>query len=146
MITFAWPIRNKSQVNCNSKFKYQKQYYWPFLKGIHRWQVDSPHTGPWIRIFVVNLNKLLYRQWGCRWFDTPWHSWKFGCLATIFVVGGSEFNLSWRSNYKTDDTSGKHISVLIKFAGSVLCDSGSVSVACPRSWRARSLSFGKRYI
>ena len=26
--------------------KYQNQCYWPFVRGIHRWPVDSPHKEP----------------------------------------------------------------------------------------------------
>ena len=26
--------------------KYQSQHYWPFVRGIHQWLVDSPHKGP----------------------------------------------------------------------------------------------------
>ena len=38
-------------------------HYWPFVRGIHRSPVDSPHTGPFMPSFyiscVVKLNKLL---------------------------------------------------------------------------------------
>ena len=26
--------------------KYQSTLYWPFVRGIHRWPVNSPHKGP----------------------------------------------------------------------------------------------------
>ena len=26
--------------------KHQSPYYWPFVRGIHRWPVNSPHKGP----------------------------------------------------------------------------------------------------
>ena len=36
------------------------------------------HKGPVMPIFdipfVVSLNKLLIKQWNCRWFEMPWHS------------------------------------------------------------------------
>ena len=40
--------------------------YWPFVRGIHQWPVNSPHKCQWI-----NLNKRLSKQsWGW-WFETP---------------------------------------------------------------------------
>ena len=49
--------------------------YWPFVRGIHRSPVDSPHKGQWrgALMFSLNcaLNKRLSKQlWGW-WFDTP---------------------------------------------------------------------------
>ena len=29
--------------------------YWPFVRGIHRWPVDSPHKGQWRRDLVFSL-------------------------------------------------------------------------------------------
>ena len=48
--------------------------YWPFVRGIHRSTVNSPHKGPVTRSFDVfldlRLNKRLSKQsWGC-WFET----------------------------------------------------------------------------
>ena len=48
--------------------------YWPFVRGIHRWPVNSPHKGPVTRSFDVFfdmwLNKHLSKQsWGW-WFET----------------------------------------------------------------------------
>ena len=28
------------------------QHYWPFVRGIHRWSVDSPHQGPVLQNFL----------------------------------------------------------------------------------------------
>ena len=49
--------------------------YWPFVRGIHRSPVNSPHKGPVTRSFDVffdlRLNKWLSKQsWGW-WFETP---------------------------------------------------------------------------
>ena len=45
-------------------------YYWPFVRGIHRWPLDSPHNGSVKRsfdiFFTVCLNKLMNKQWSCR--------------------------------------------------------------------------------
>ena len=48
--------------------------YWPFVRGIHRSPVNSPHKGPLTRSFGVffdlRLNKWLSKQsWGL-WFET----------------------------------------------------------------------------
>ena len=29
--------------------------YWPFVRGIHRWPVDSPHKGQWHEALIVPL-------------------------------------------------------------------------------------------
>ena len=46
---------------------------WPFVRGIHRSPVNSPHKGQWrgaLMIFYLRLNKRLSKQsWGW-WFET----------------------------------------------------------------------------
>ena len=49
--------------------------YWPFVRGIHRSAVNSPHKGQWrgasMFVFYLRLNKRLSKQsWGW-WFETP---------------------------------------------------------------------------
>ena len=49
--------------------------YWPFVRGIHRSPVNSPHKGQWRRALIFSLdqrpNKRLSKQsWGW-WFETP---------------------------------------------------------------------------
>ena len=47
--------------------------YWPFVRGIHRSTVNSPHKGQWrgaLMFFYLGLNKRLIKQsWGW-WFET----------------------------------------------------------------------------
>ena len=47
--------------------------YWPFVRGIHRSPVNSPHKGQWRRVdvfFDLHLKKRLSKQlWGW-WFET----------------------------------------------------------------------------
>ena len=45
--------------------------YWPFVREIHRSQVNSPHKGQWRgAVFDLRLNKRLSKQsWGW-WFET----------------------------------------------------------------------------
>ena len=49
--------------------------YWPFVWGIHRWPVNSPHKGQWCGALIFSLscalNKRLSKQsWGW-WFESP---------------------------------------------------------------------------
>ena len=49
-------------------------HHWPFLRGIHRSTVNSPHKGQWrgaLMFLWSALNKRLNKQsWGW-WFETP---------------------------------------------------------------------------
>ena len=55
--------------------------YWPFVRGIHRSPMDSPHKGPvtWALKFSasfdifndISLNKWWNKQSSRRWFDAP---------------------------------------------------------------------------
>ena len=46
---------------------------WPFVWGIYRWPVDSPHkeTATWSLMFCLMLD-CLNKQSSCQWFTTPW--------------------------------------------------------------------------
>ena len=47
--------------------------HWPFVRGIHRSPVNSPHKGLWrgaLRVFYLRLNKRLNKQWCGWWFET----------------------------------------------------------------------------
>ena len=48
--------------------------YWTFVRGIHRWPVNSPPKGQWrgaLLFSLICLNKRLSKQsWGW-WFETP---------------------------------------------------------------------------
>ena len=48
--------------------------YWPFVRGIHQWLVDSPHKAPAVNSSLVSLNNLLNKQWGRQWFKMSWCS------------------------------------------------------------------------
>ena len=49
--------------------------YWPFVWGIHRSPVNSPHKGQWrwasMFFFYLRLNKRLSKQLRRQWFETP---------------------------------------------------------------------------
>ena len=48
--------------------------YWPFVRGIHRSPVNSPHKGQWrgalMLFFYLRPNKRLSKQWWGWWFET----------------------------------------------------------------------------
>ena len=64
-----------SQVRSSSHHHFPR--YWPFVRGIHRSPVDSPHKGQW-------HGALMWRR---RWFETPscslWHHW-IDCLTDTY--------------------------------------------------------------
>ena len=37
-------------------------HYWPFVREIHRWPVDSPHKGPVMRTFGVSIDVSLNKR------------------------------------------------------------------------------------
>ena len=62
--------------------------YWPFVRGIHRSPVNSPHKGPATRSFDVffdlNPNKQLSKQSSRWWFETPLHSlWRHSNIHVV---------------------------------------------------------------
>ena len=79
--------------------------YWPFVRGIHRSPVNSPHKGQWrdIRCFFfhLRLNKRLSKLWWDWWFETPSRSlWRhYNALAI-----SRHSNLLW-----PNDTIWRHI-------------------------------------
>ena len=54
-----------------------------FVRGIHRWPVNSPHTGQWRGSLMFSffcLNKRLSKQSRRRWIETPSCSLYYMCL------------------------------------------------------------------
>ena len=61
--------------------------YWPFVRGIHRSPVISPHKGQWrgdLIFFDMRLNKWLSKQSWDRWSETPSHPLWCHCNDTSF--------------------------------------------------------------
>ena len=48
--------------------------YWPFVWGIHRSPVNSPHKGQWRGALMFSLICALDKQSWCWWFETPSYS------------------------------------------------------------------------
>ena len=69
--------------------------YWPFVRGIHRCPVNSPHKGQWRGALIfsdLHLNKWLSKQsWGW-WIETPLCSlWRhcneiFALMHTLIII------------------------------------------------------------
>ena len=67
--------------------------YWPFVRGIHRPPVNSPHKGQWRGAFNVFfdlcLNKRLSKQsWGW-WFETLWRPLWRQCNVEFWNYGST---------------------------------------------------------
>ena len=73
--------------------------YWPFVRGIHRSPVNSPHKGQWrvtlMISLICDLNKRLSKQlWGW-WFETPSRSLWRHCNVNSQVI--RIWPLKWES-------------------------------------------------
>ena len=62
--------------------------YWPFVRGIHRWPVNSPYKGQWrgalTFFFDLRLNKRLCKQSRRHWFETPSHPLLRHCNGMLY--------------------------------------------------------------
>ena len=93
--SFTWPNRLDRSISTHDDVIKRKLFprYWPFVRGINRWPVNSPHKGQWRRAlmfsFICALNKRLSKQlWGW-WFEAPSRSlWRHrnGKRLPSFVV------------------------------------------------------------
>ena len=79
--------------------------YWPFVRGIHRWPMNSPHKGQWrgamIFCFDLRLNKRLSKQSRRRWFETPSHPLWHHCNGTWMGFLDILLNPRWRHDTET---------------------------------------------
>ena len=75
MITHSWyPPTHDDVIKWNHFPR-----YWPFVRGIHRSPVNSPHKGQWHGALMFSLicNKRLSKQWWGWWFETlSWPLWR----------------------------------------------------------------------
>ena len=62
--------------------------YWPFVLGIHRSPVNSPHKGQWRGAFYLRQNKRLIKQSRRWWFETPlrWLWRHFNVQALVWTM------------------------------------------------------------
>ena len=63
------PFNSRSH-NDVIKWKHPPRY-WPFVRGIHRSPVNSPHKGQWRGAFMLSLNC----AWINRWVKKSWGWW-----------------------------------------------------------------------
>ena len=72
--------------------------YWPFVRGIHRSPVNSPHKGQWrgaLLFFHLRLNKRLSKQWWGWWFETPSRPlWRHCNLQWLWGLIGNKHGLT----------------------------------------------------
>ena len=61
-------------LSCHDHFMKWKHFprYWPFVRGIHRWPVNSPHKGQWHRALMYSLI--------CTWINSWVNNHKAGDL------------------------------------------------------------------
>ena len=50
-------------------------HYWPFVRGIPRWSMDSPHKGAVLWKFHILFLVSLNIQLTLRLIEAPWHTW-----------------------------------------------------------------------
>ena len=68
-------------------------HYWPFMRGIHRWPVNSPHKGQWCRALMFSLLCAWINSWvnnrGAS--DLRRHNahYDFTVMVSIFVTEGN---------------------------------------------------------
>ena len=72
-------------------------HYRPFVKGIHRWRVDSPRKWSVMRCFglLYVVNKLLTKQLRSQWFGIPWRS----CDVTVMKNSMGDSCHNWFQAY-----------------------------------------------
>ena len=108
-------------------------HYWPFLRGIHRSLVNSPHKGQWRKalmfFFYLHLNKRLSKQSRRWWFEMPSRSLWCHCNIPLWV-------LSPLRHIDIINHTDLNIAVLIqasKFQIECTCPSGKwiVKITCP---------------
>ena len=64
--------------------------HWPFVRGIHRSPVNSPHKGQWRGALMFSLNKRFSKSSRRSWFETPsrslWRHSNEGCARRRLLV------------------------------------------------------------
>ena len=59
-VSLLWCMRHTMMTSSNGKLFLR---YWPFVRGIHRWPVNSPHKGQWRGALMMKTWKHFPRYW-----------------------------------------------------------------------------------
>ena len=59
----VWVTRKNSAIHDDVIKRKHFQRYWPFVRGIHRWLVNSPHKGQWRGALTFNLICARINSW-----------------------------------------------------------------------------------
>ena len=91
-VRYAWPV---SKLDCNDhddviKWKHFPRY-WPFVRGIHRFPVNSPHKGQWRGTLMFSLI--------CAWINDRVNNRQTGDLRRH--CGHYDVNVMWPQNGST---------------------------------------------
>ena len=71
--------------------------YWPFVRGIHRSPMDSPHKGPVTQALMFSLMSTEANCWTYsrkQWFETPWRSFDVTVIYNAWHEVSSKFRLA----------------------------------------------------
>ena len=97
-----------SEISCNDVMTWKRfPHYWPFVRGIQKLSLDSPHNGSdWSPVmknfdvsFVVILGQLLNKQSSCQWFEMTEHS----CDITVMMLSIRKSRHIWLFGLQTDN-------------------------------------------
>ena len=59
--------------------------YWPFVRGIHRWPVDSPHKGQWRGALMFSLMCVRTNGWINSWYAGDLRRHMAHCDVTVML-------------------------------------------------------------
>ena len=85
--------------------------YWPFLRGIHRWPVNSPHNGQWrgALIFSLICKRWSKQYWGW-WFETPsrplWRHCNVLSIVKYWLLYKGPFSFSYANIFNWNQAAG----------------------------------------
>ena len=90
------PVNNDTIHDDVIKWKYF-QYHWPFVRGIHRAPVNSPHKGQRCGALMFSLicvwkKKQLSKSSRSWWFETPSHSLWLHCNAIDAFITSEHYS------------------------------------------------------
>ena len=69
----SWSWQGLERLSPDDVIKWKHfQRYWPFVRGIQRSPVKSPHKGQWRGALIFDDERLSKQPWGW-WFETPSH-------------------------------------------------------------------------